>query len=96
MRRKARVVIVRIRRARETLGGMGRMGIPWMEGAARRERYLAIAFGRNMGPKKRRRDFNLWDVSTRFLKAEGGNLRSPSDRHVHVVEVVSRVLMPRC
>ena len=96
LRRKARVVIVRIRRARETLGGMGRMGIPWMEGAARRERYLAIAFGRNIGPKKRRRDFNLWDVSTRFLKAEGGNLRSPSDRHVHVVEVVSRVLMPRC
>ncbi len=37
-RRNARVVIVRIRRARETFGGMGRMGMPWMEGAARRER----------------------------------------------------------
>jgi hypothetical protein len=38
LRRNARLVIVRIRRARETLGGTGRMGIPWMEGAARRER----------------------------------------------------------
>lgn len=36
--RKATVVIIRIRRARETFGGVGRMGIPWMEGAARRER----------------------------------------------------------
>lgn len=29
---------MRIRRARETFGGTGRMGMPWMEGAARMER----------------------------------------------------------
>jgi hypothetical protein len=38
LRRKTRDVKVRIRRARETLEGTGRMGIPWMEGAVRRER----------------------------------------------------------
>ena len=35
LRRKTTVVMARIRRARETLGGMGRMGMPWIEGAAR-------------------------------------------------------------
>lgn len=36
--RKAEAVMKRIIRARETLGGTGRMGMPWMAGAARTER----------------------------------------------------------
>ena len=36
--RKARAVRKRIMRARETLGETGRMGMPWMAGAARTER----------------------------------------------------------
>jgi hypothetical protein len=36
--RKKTVAIVRIRRAREIGGGTGRIGVPWMEGAARNER----------------------------------------------------------
>ena len=36
--RKPTAVRRRIMRARETLGGTGRMGMPWMVGAARAER----------------------------------------------------------
>ncbi len=36
--RKAEAVMKRIRRARETFGGTGRIGMPWMLGAARTER----------------------------------------------------------
>ena len=36
--RKAEAVMKRIMRARETLGGTGRIGTPWMAGAARTER----------------------------------------------------------
>jgi hypothetical protein len=36
--RKESAVMKRMRSARDTLGGMGRMGKPWIEGAARMER----------------------------------------------------------
>ena len=46
-----------------------------------------------MGPKKRERDLILGSVSGRYPKGEGGNLRSPSDRHCGCCGCVYNVSM---